>query len=68
MNGVKKLIMLGTGNAMVTKVFNTCFLIELPDGELFMTDAAGRGGLQAAPSHVCDSRPYGPHPGGNLDD
>ena len=32
MNGVKKLIMLGTGNAMVTKVFNTCFLIELHDG------------------------------------
>lgn len=38
---MKKLIMLGTGNAMVTKVYNTCFLIELPDGELFMTDAGG---------------------------
>ena len=45
MNGVKKLIMLGTGNAMVTKVFNTCFLIELPDGELFMTDAGGGNGI-----------------------
>lgn len=38
---MKKLIILGTGNAMVTKVYNTCFLIELPDGELFMTDAGG---------------------------
>lgn len=37
--------MLGTGNAMVTKIFNTCFLIELPDGELFMTDAGGGNGI-----------------------
>ena len=42
---MKKLIMLGTGNAMVTKVFNTCFLIELSDGELFMTDAGGGNGI-----------------------
>ena len=42
---MKKLIMLGTGNAMVTKIFNTCFLIELPDGELFMTDAGGGNGI-----------------------
>ena len=42
---MKKLIMLGTGNAMVTKVYNTCFLIELPDGELFMTDAGGGNGI-----------------------
>lgn len=42
---MKKLIMLGTGNAMVTKIFNTCLLIELPDGELFMTDAGGGNGI-----------------------
>ena len=42
---MKKLIMLGTGNAMVTKVYNTCFLIELPDGELFMTDSGGGNGI-----------------------
>lgn len=42
---MKKLIMLGTGNAMVTKVYNTCFLLELPDGELFMTDAGGGNGI-----------------------
>lgn len=44
---MKKLIMLGTGNAMVTKIFNTCLLIELPDGELFMTDAGGGNGIFA---------------------
>lgn len=37
--------MLGTGNAMVTKVFNTCFLIQLSDGELFLTDAGGGNGI-----------------------
>ena len=42
---MKKLIILGTGNAMATKVFNTCFLIEFPDGELFMTDAGGGNGI-----------------------
>lgn len=42
---MKRLIMLGTGNAMVTKIFNTCFLLELPDGELFMTDAGGGNGI-----------------------
>lgn len=42
---MRKLIMLGTGNAMVTKIFNTCFLLELPDGELFMTDAGGGNGI-----------------------
>ncbi|MCR5175301.1 MAG: MBL fold metallo-hydrolase [Anaerovibrio sp.] len=42
---MKKIIFLGTGNAMVTKVFNTCFLIELPDGELFLTDAGGGNGI-----------------------
>lgn len=42
---MRKLIMLGTGNAMVTKIFNTCFLIELPSGELFMTDAGGGNGI-----------------------
>lgn len=42
---MKKLIMLGTGNAMVTRIFNTCFLVKLPDGELFMTDAGGGNGI-----------------------
>lgn len=42
---MKKLIILGTGNAMVTKVYNTCFLVEMSDGELFLTDAGGGNGI-----------------------
>ncbi|WP_294519500.1 MBL fold metallo-hydrolase [uncultured Anaerovibrio sp.] len=42
---MKKIIFLGTGNAMVTKVFNTCFLIEVDGGELFLTDAGGGNGI-----------------------
>lgn len=42
---MKKLTILGTGNAMVTKVFNTCFLIEMDNGDLFLTDAGGGNGI-----------------------
>lgn len=35
-----KLTMLGTGNALVTECYNTCFLIE-DDGELFLVDGGG---------------------------
>lgn len=35
-----KLTMLGTGNALVTECYNTCFLID-DNGELFMTDGGG---------------------------
>jgi ribonuclease Z len=35
-----KLTMLGTGNALVTECYNTCFLIE-ENGQLFMTDGGG---------------------------
>ena len=38
---MRELIMLGTGSAMVTNCFNTCFLIQLEDGECFLTDAGG---------------------------
>ena len=41
-----KLIMLGTGNAMVTKCYNTCF--ALVDGErTFLTDAGGGNTIMA---------------------
>ena len=42
---MKKLIFLGTGSAMVTKCFNTCFLLQLESGEYFMTDAGGGNGV-----------------------
>lgn len=35
-----KLTMLGTGNALVTECFNTCFLME-DEGRLFMVDGGG---------------------------
>ena len=35
-----KLTMLGTGKALVTECYNTCFLIE-DKGHLFMTDGGG---------------------------
>lgn len=46
MEKVEKLIVLGTGNAMVTKCYNTCFAIW--DGtEYFMVDAGGGNGILA---------------------
>ena len=41
---MRKLTMLGTGNAMVTHCFNTCFLLELDEG-CFLTDAGGGNGI-----------------------
>lgn len=35
-----KLTMLGTGNALVTECYNTCFLIE-DNGQVFMVDGGG---------------------------
>ena len=35
-----KLTMLGTGNAMVTDCYNTCFVIE-DEGRYFMVDGGG---------------------------
>ena len=42
---MRKLTMLGTGNAMVTKCYNTCFYVTLDDGALFLTDAGGGNGI-----------------------
>lgn len=39
-----QLIMLGTGNAMVTKCYNTCFAIKNKD-EYFLVDAGGGNGI-----------------------
>lgn len=40
MSDTMKLTMLGTGNALVTECYNTCFLIE-DTGRLFLTDGGG---------------------------
>jgi len=39
-----QLVMLGTGHAMVTKCFNTCFALE-NNGEYFLVDAGGGNGI-----------------------
>lgn len=41
---MRKLILLGTGNAMVTKCFNTCFAIQTQN-EYFLVDAGGGNGI-----------------------
>lgn len=38
--------MLGTGSAMVTKCYNTCFLLK-SDEEHFLVDAGGGNGILA---------------------
>lgn len=44
---MEKLIVLGTGNAMVTKCYNTCFAID--DGQdVLLVDAGGGNGILAA--------------------
>ncbi|MBQ7514902.1 MAG: MBL fold metallo-hydrolase [Schwartzia sp.] len=42
---MRELIFLGTGSAMVTECYNTCFLLRQPDGEYFLTDAGGGNGI-----------------------
>lgn len=37
---MRELVMLGTGNAMVTKYYNTCFAI-IDNGQIFLVDAGG---------------------------
>lgn len=41
---MERLIALGTGNAAVTKCYNTCFALE-DDGEYFLVDAGGGNGI-----------------------
>lgn len=43
---MEELIVLGTGNAMVTKCYNTCFAIRGPQGVL-LVDAGGGNGILA---------------------
>lgn len=40
----EELIILGTGNAIVTRCFNTCFAIKMED-EYFLVDAGGGNGI-----------------------
>ena len=42
---MRQLIMLGTGSAMVTHCYNTCFLVRLTEDEYLLTDAGGGNGI-----------------------
>ena len=46
MNDTCKLTMLGTGNALVTKCYNTCFTIHTPQ-TMLLVDAGGGNGILA---------------------
>lgn len=41
----EELIVLGTGNASVTKCYNTCFAIKDENGDYFLVDAGGGNGI-----------------------
>ncbi|MCD8019366.1 MAG: MBL fold metallo-hydrolase [Clostridiales bacterium] len=42
---MEKLYVLGTGNASVTKCFNTCFVLQDEEGKYFMVDGGGGNGI-----------------------
>ena len=46
-----KLTMLGTGNAVVTECYNTCFVLE-DDGQYLMVDGCGGSGVLTQLKHA----------------
>ena len=46
-----KLTMLGTGNALVTECYNTCFVLD-DSGQRLMVDGGGGSGILAQLKHV----------------
>lgn len=42
---MEQLYVFGTGNATVTRCYNTCFAIQNPNGEFFMIDTGGGNGI-----------------------
>ena len=42
---MEQLYVFGTGNAIVTRCYNTCFAIKNSDGEYFMVDTGGGNGI-----------------------
>jgi len=45
MNTVNRITMLGTGNALVTRCYNTCFTLHSQSGALLLVDAGGGNGI-----------------------
>lgn len=42
---MEQLYVFGTGNAAVTRCYNTCFALRNPSGDFFMVDAGGGNGI-----------------------
>lgn len=42
---MEQLYVFGTGNAVVTRYYNTCFAVKNPDGQYFMVDTGGGNGI-----------------------
>lgn len=72
------LYVFGTGNATMTRYYNTCFAIRSGE-EYFMTDAGGGNGIlrileemqvpiKPHPSSLRDTRTHRPHSRRDLDD
>ena len=51
---MEKLIVLGTGNALATRCYNTCFAIDDGEGHHFLVDAGGGNGIlrQLEDAHI----------------
>ncbi len=45
MNSLYHITMLGTGNALATRCYNTCFTLHDPSGEILLVDAGGGNGI-----------------------
>ena len=45
MNSLYHITMLGTGNALATRCYNTCFTLHDPSGEILLVDAGGDNGV-----------------------
>ena len=55
---MEKIHVLGTGNAMVTQCYNTCYVLEA-DGQYLLVDCGGGNGIlrqlaAAYPGHVAE--------------
>ena len=42
---ISYITMLGTGNALATRCYNTCFTLHDPSGEVLLVDAGGGNGI-----------------------
>ena len=45
---MEQLYVFGTGNATVTRYYNTCFAIKNPENQYFMVDTGGGNGINSA--------------------